>query len=91
VLRLNVAFNAAGHLGPNIPGFANFIYTNAGDSLDGMTVNQILLLADQVLAGNAPPPSGYTFDAFGILLEHLSFAFQTCVPSEWAGQHLLFP
>ena len=91
VLRMNVTFNTAGFLGETSPGFANFIYSNPGvvDPLEGQTVNQILALADQILAGNTPPPAPYTFATFVVLIENLNEAFQGCVPSQWSGQHLL--
>ena len=93
VLRINVVFNTAGLLGETTPGFGNFIFTNPGsvDPLEGQTVNQILALADQILAGNTAPPAPYTFASFVVLVELLNEAFQGCVPSGWAGQHLLSP
>jgi hypothetical protein len=88
---LNVAFNAAGLLGASSPGFAGMIYHAPADSLDGSTVAQILALSNQVLAGTAGPPQGYTFTTFTDLLENLAGAFHDCVPSMWAGLHLDFP
>jgi hypothetical protein len=91
VLQLNIAFNAAGFLGQPNPGFAAMIYQNPGDSLDGFTVAQLLTLSNQILAGTAPFPVGYTNTQYADLLENLQLAYENCVPSSWASGHLFFP
>jgi hypothetical protein len=91
VLRLNVEFNAAGFLGSPIPGFGNLIYVNPFSSLNGFTVSQILALCDQLLAGTAAPPPGYTVTSFTDLLEDLAASFSNCVPSPWASAFLNLP
>jgi hypothetical protein len=81
VLRLNIAFNAAGFLGSPVPGFGNLIYVNPLSSLNGFTVNQILALCDSLLATGGPIPPGYNFTNFTDLLEDLAASFTNCVPS----------
>jgi hypothetical protein len=91
VLQLNIAFNAANLLGFPNPGFGAMIYNNPGDALDGLAVSQILALANQVLAGNVPPPAGYTFLTLTDLLEDLNGSFSNCVPSMFGAQFLTYP
>ena len=91
VLQLNIVFSAAGLLGGNPvpqPGIGPLVYMNPGDSLNGFTVNQILALVNQVLAGVAPVPAGYTLVTLTDLLEQLSLSFENCTPSVWAMDHL---
>jgi hypothetical protein len=91
VLQLNITFSAQGLLGPNPgpqPGIGPLVYMNPGDSLNGFTVQQILDVANQVLAGTAPLPAGYTLTTLAGLLENLSLSYENCIPSVWAGTHL---
>ena len=86
-LQLNIAFNAAGLLGNPTPSFGSLVYVNAGDSLNGMTLTQILAVANEALSGQALP-AGYTFDSLADLLQKLSISYSNCVPSPWATTHL---
>ena len=86
-LQLNIAFNAAGLLGNPTPSFGSLVYVNAGDSLNGLTLTQILAVANEVLSGQALP-AGYTFDSLADLLQKLSISYSNCVPSPWATTHL---
>jgi hypothetical protein len=61
---------------------------NPGDSLNGLTVNQILGVCNNVLAGLVPPPPGHTLTTLTALLEELSLSYANCVPSFWASTHL---
>lgn len=91
VLQLNIVFSAHGLLGGTPvpqPGIGPLVYMNPGDSLNGFTANQILALANQVLAGVAPVPAGYTLTSLADLLEQLSLSFENCTPSAWAMAHL---
>src|SRR5206468_4280661 len=54
VLQLNISFNAAGLIGNPTPGFGSLIYMNPYnplDSLNGLNLNQILGVSNQVVAG----------------------------------------
>jgi len=84
---LNLGFNAAGFLGAAVPGFGAFIFNNIAnpaDPLNGLTVSQILAIANQVLAGTAPVPAGYTLVGFTALLEKFASAYEGCTPSAFA-------
>jgi hypothetical protein len=86
-LQLNIAFNAAGLLGNPPPLFGQLVYINPGDSLNGMTLVQILAICNQALAGQGLP-AGYTFTTLSDLLENLSLSFSNCTPSVWSTMHL---
>jgi hypothetical protein len=91
VLQLNIAFSAAGLLGGNPipqPGVGALTFMSPGDSLHGLTVLQILAIANQVLAGVIPLPAGYTLNGLAGLLEELSVSFTNCIPSSFASMHL---
>ena len=86
VLRLNIAFNAAGcSSAPTMPGLGNMIYSNpAGPgrlALDGMTVNQILTVCRPRAGRHRPPGRPHVPDPLALLLEQLSIAFENCVPT----------
>ena len=94
VLKLNIAFSAAGLLGGTPipqPGIGALIYVNPGNSLNGFSVLQILAAFNDVLAGLAAPPAGYNLTTMTALLEDLSLSFHACTPSIFAGTHLFFP
>lgn len=86
-LALNVAFNNAGVAGSAASGFPNLVYRNPSDSLDGMTVTQILAAADAALAGFGLPP-GYSFGTLNTLVANLNLSFDPCLMSDWARLHL---
>jgi hypothetical protein len=92
-LTLTVAFSN-GTIWPT--GFGSLVYSNTGDSLDGLTVSQILATANQALAGNGLP-SGYTFGLLNDLITDLNEAFDNnhgtklCTSSSWADQYLKKP
>ncbi len=88
-LTLNVGFNAAGFLGASNV-FGNLVYTNSGDSLNGLNVNQILNVANQALAG-LPLPAGYNFSSLSSIINNLNVAFENCSMSSWAAAHLVAP
>jgi hypothetical protein len=91
VLKLNIAFSAAGLLGGNPipqPGIGALTFISPGDALDGLTVLQILAIANQVLAGVIPLPAGYSLTSLAGLLEEFSVAYLACVPSGFASMHL---
>jgi len=85
-LKLNIAFNAAGLLG-STPSFGSLVYVDSGDSLNGMTLTQILAVCNQALSGQGLP-AGYTFDSLADLLQKLSVSHPNCTPSPWATTHL---
>jgi hypothetical protein len=86
-LTLNVAFNDAGVAGSFAPGYSSLVYHAAGDSLDGLTVAQLLATANAALAGLALP-AGHSFASLEALVENLNLSFDGCGISEWARLHL---
>ena len=89
-LALNIAFNAAGVLGGASTNFGSLVYIkmNDPDALSGLTLTQILGVANQALAGNGLP-GGYTYDSLAQILELINKSFETCTMSEW-GSHRLY-
>lgn len=91
-LKLNIALSDAGVLGS---GLGDLYYCDTGNSLSGLTVRQILALAETALGGGALP-AGYTFSSLSGLCEALAVSFdgtsdvlQTCgVATEWAKLYL---
>ena len=85
-LQLNVDFSAAG---VTTLGLGNFILKGTGTSLDGFTISQILAIANQVLGGNLGAlPAGFSVSSLNDLVDTLNQAFDGCVVSTWAMQHL---
>lgn len=60
---------------------------NTGTSLDGKTVGEILAAAQVALGGGAIP-TGYTISDLNNLITNLNEAFDACVPTQWAKDHL---
>ncbi len=90
-LTLNVGFNTAGVLGIGPNNFGSLVYTNSGsDSLNGMTVSQILAAANQALAGLGLPP-GYDFNSLASLVNSLNISFDAYTVSSWGAGHLSAP
>ena len=69
-------------------GFGSLIYHNAGDSLDGKTVSQILTAANAALGGNGLPVGYSSFGDLNTLITNLNEAFDNCTPSSWVQTHL---
>jgi hypothetical protein len=84
-LRLNL------DLGLQIPGavhgMGSLILTGTGTSLDGQTVSQILTTAEAALGGGSLP-AGYSISLLNDYIDHLNNAFDGCVTSVWASEHL---
>jgi hypothetical protein len=89
-LKLNIGFNTAGLLGYGPNNFGSLVYTNAADSLNGMTIAQILAAANQALAGLGLP-AGYSFDSLADLLHSLNAAFPDSTASSFAASSLSEP
>jgi hypothetical protein len=91
-LELNVSFSGSSCSG--MPGgFGDLIYSNpddAGDSLNGMTISQILAAANTALGGGALP-SGYDYTSLRQLLTYLNGAFPNCHPTGWTQRNLAKP
>jgi hypothetical protein len=87
-LQLNVDYSNAGiGLSQGLSGLTLYNYT-AGPSLNGMTITQILAVANQVLGGNSTAmPSGYTVSSLDTLVAQLNSAFRSADVS-WAQLHL---
>jgi hypothetical protein len=89
-LTLNIAFNTAGVLGIGPNNFGSLIYTKSGDSLSGLTVNQILDAANRALAGMGLP-AGHDFSSLASLVGSLNISFHDYDLSSWAASHLSTP
>ena len=90
VLKLNIAFSAAGLLpGPGLD-FGTFVYLNVGaaDSLYGLTLNQIAMIASQSLEAVENLPVGYTYASLTALLGNLNASFENCAMSGFAGEFM---
>jgi hypothetical protein len=89
-LMLNIKFNELGIIGAGPNNFGSLIYTRAGDPLSGMTVSQILAVANRALAGLGLP-QGYDFSSLTALIDRLNLSFHDCTPSDWATTYLETP
>jgi hypothetical protein len=89
-LTLNIGFNSSGALGIGPNNFGSLIYTNSGDSLSGLTVSQILDIANRALAGLGLP-AGYDFSSLNGLINNLNVAFHDYAVSPWTVNHLGTP
>ncbi len=86
-LKINVDLGAAGAFASH-PGIGGLKLYGTGSSLDGLTVSQILAVAQQALAGGAFP-AGFDANSFaGFLGNYLNPSFDQCKPSGWALGHL---
>jgi uncharacterized repeat protein (TIGR01451 family) len=72
-LRLNVDFSNAGAGGWN-PGLAGMVYTSGPASVNGMTVAQILAMAQSVLAGGALPAGFVNIGEFNVVINAINTA-----------------
>jgi hypothetical protein len=90
-LALNIGFNAAGVLGGQSTNFGSLLYIkmNTPDSLSGLTLVQILAIAQQALAGNGLPV-GYSYDSLAAILELINGSFESCTMSEWSSHRLYY-
>jgi hypothetical protein len=89
-LALNVAFNDAGFAGSIWSGFGNLIFIQSGKSLSGLSVRQIITVADAALAGS-PLPAGYSFSSLQSLVADLNLSFCGCDQSNWSQSHIFKP
>lgn len=84
-LTLNISFSGTV---PTMPsGFGNLIYTDSSSSLNGMSISQILEIANQAL-GTGNLPSGYTFGTLNTLITQLNESFDNGIATEWAKLYL---
>jgi hypothetical protein len=89
-LTLNIAFNTAGVIGIGPNNFGSLIYTKSGDSLNGLTVKEILDVANHALAGLGLP-AGYDFSSLSSLIDNLNVSFHSYSVSSWANAYLSTP
>ncbi len=68
-------------------GLGDLHYCKAGDSLNGKTVSEILVIGNGVLGGQ-PLPQGYTYTSLNSLIQHLNEAFGNGQPTSWARTYL---
>lgn len=67
--------------------FGSLVLSGTGTSLDGKTVGQVLLAANEALAGG-PLPAGFTYSSLNDLIDSLNQSFDGCVASGFAQSHL---
>jgi len=91
VLQLNVDFAANGTLGGSSGiAFGNLMLYNMDDTtLNGLTVSEVLAIANQMLGGNTT--TGYSFATMNMLASQLNGAFSGGGVSTFAQEHLLSP
>jgi hypothetical protein len=91
-LTLNLGFNAAGVFGGANTNLGDLVYLKMDipDALSGLTLTQIIAVANQALAGNGLP-AGYTFDSLSDIIQHINEAFENCTLSEWSSHRLYNP
>jgi len=90
VLSLNIQFNQAGLFKAGANNFGSLVYTQPGDLLSGLTVTDLLAVANQALAGEGVP-GAYDFDRLAALLRNLNLAFRNRSVSDWAKDYLSAP
>ncbi|MDD1653198.1 MAG: hypothetical protein LUQ64_01495, partial [Methanomicrobiales archaeon] len=93
-LQLNVDFAAAGKTGGDLGPLVLTGLTDEGgyhlSYFNGMTVSQVLALANQVLGG-ATPPDGITVGDLNQIADLLNNGFDNGVPTGWAQLHVVAP
>jgi hypothetical protein len=83
-LTINATLGTSAFGNPNISGLTLF---GTGTSLDGLTVSQILGLANAALATGIRP-AGYSFGGLNDLITMLNESWDNCSQSSWAEAHL---
>ena len=86
-LALNIGFSG---VAGDPAGFGDLILTGTGGSLDGMSVRDILGVANYALAGDGLP-QGYTFSDLNDLVTNLNQSYDDCTQTGWGKQHLTAP
>jgi hypothetical protein len=86
-LQINVDISAAGLPHADDQKIGDLKLCNTGTSLDGMTISQILAIANSVLGGGALP-SGFTVSDLNDLITDLNESFDNCNPDGWAQEHI---
>lgn len=86
-LQLNVDFSAAGLPHADDQEIGDLKLCNTGTSLDGMTLSQILAVANTVLGGGSLP-SGFTVSTLNDLITDLNESFDNCNPDGWAQENI---
>ncbi len=85
-LTLNIAFGEQS-IKCMPSGLESLVFICENDTLNGLTVAQILAVANGVLA-NRTLPDGYTYDSLACLIANINGAFKGCQPNSWARTHL---
>ena len=86
-LQLNVDFSAAGLPHSDDQNIGDLKLCNTGTSLDGMTISQILAVANTALGGGGLP-SGFTISELNDLITDLNESFDNCNPDGWTQEHI---
>jgi hypothetical protein len=89
-LILNIRFNETGVIGIGPNNFGSLVYTRSGHPLSGLTVSQIVAVAQQVLAGQSVPGVG-SASSLTKLLDDLNHAFHGYGISSFALSYLETP
>jgi uncharacterized repeat protein (TIGR01451 family) len=88
-LQLNVDYNDAGVLASGGASVGNLVYMDSTSPLNGMTVRQILALANSALGGAEISGSGVNISYLNTLLDNLNNAFGDCKTGNWALTYLV--
>jgi hypothetical protein len=88
-LRMNVDFNDASLLGSGGAVLGDLRIVKRFAAVNGLTVRQVLALAEDVLGGKTVVGVG-TQDLY-LLVSDINKGFQDCTPSSWAQLHLAAP
>ncbi|MDD1654638.1 MAG: hypothetical protein LUO91_02890 [Methanomicrobiales archaeon] len=93
-LQLNVDFASAGKTGGDLGPLVLTGLTDEGgyhlSYFNGMTVSQVLALANQVLGG-ATPPAGITVGDLNQIADLLNNGFDNGIPTGWVQLHVVAP
>jgi hypothetical protein len=89
-LTINLGFNAAGVLAGAQNNLGSLIYLkmDVQEPLSGMTLTEILAVANQGLAGNGLP-AGLTYESLASFLEFLNSSFDACTMG-WPASHRIY-
>ena len=85
-LQLNVLFNGFDATDAT---YGHLVVSGTGNAaLDGLTVSEILAIAQQYFA-TGKLPDGISSDEFIHLVRNINLAFHGCTESDWSKQHLV--
>jgi hypothetical protein len=86
-LQINIDFAAAGLPHDDDQDISVLTLCNTGTSLDGLTLAQILAVANTVLGGGALP-AGFTASTLNDMITDINESFDNCNPTGWTQEHI---